>query len=153
MSNPVEDIDKLIDSLTSLKRAINKFNRNSDIVKIDTKLESKFYLYIYLNCCSFNNYEKIKDNNLLKYDYIRTANYKFSEQCLKIIYKHININSINDLIITINEIFECINHDVPKKSDFEEHCGLASELVAEWPQWKKDATKPVPYKYEPPDPQ
>ena len=48
MNNPVEDIDNLIDSLTSLKRAINKFNRNSYIVKIHNEIDNDgFKLFIF----------------------------------------------------------------------------------------------------------
>ena len=70
------------------------------------------------------------------------------------IYLHkIKPKTIKDLILIINRIFECLNPETPKKSKLQEHCELASELYNEWPQWKKDATKHVPYTYEPPYPQ
>lgn len=156
MNNPTKDIDNLIDSLIYLKRSINRFNRNSFIVKINTAFGVNGCLYICLENTTKTDFKKLtnEDGDYILYtDYMFNPYYTNKDKCITITYEYINEASINDLIILLNKIFECLNYDVPKKSEFEEHCGLASELVAEWPQWKKDATKHVPYTYEPPDPQ
>jgi hypothetical protein len=137
MNNPVKDIDNLIDSLTSLKRAINKFNRNSDVVKIDTAFGVNGCLYICLENTTKTDFKKLtnEDGDYILYsDYIFNPYYTKKDKCITITYEYINDTSIDDLILLLNKIFECLNHDVPNKSEIEDHCGLASELVSEWPQ-------------------
>lgn len=156
MNNPVQDIDKLIDSLNNLKRAINKFNINSDIVKIDTAFGDDGRLDIYLKNTNENDFKNLtyEDNHILKSYYLDDYYYLSYTKDICVTYAYINDVSIDDLILLINKIFESLNHDVPKKSEFEEHMGLAHELVSEWPQWKQDIlahTKPAIY--NPPDPQ
>jgi hypothetical protein len=153
MNNPVKDIDNLIYSLTSLKRAINKFNRNSPTVKVEFSFGVNGCHYIELKNTTKNNYNKLthEDDYIIETEY--TTEHCFNKKTISIVYEYINDTTINDLILLLNKIFECLNLDVPKKSEFEEHCELASELVSEWPQWKQDVMRREPYTYEPPDPQ
>lgn len=155
MNNPTKDTDNLINSLTSLKRTINKFNRNSDVVKINTAFGDDGRLDIYLKNTSVNDFKKLtdEDNCILKSYYLDDYYYFSDTPDICVTYAYINDVSIDDLILLINKIFTCLNHDVPKKSEFQEHCDLASELYSELPQWKKDAMKHDPYIYNPPDPQ
>jgi hypothetical protein len=152
MDNPVQDIDNLIDSLINLKRTINRFNRNSPTVKVDSSFGIDCH-YIKLKNTTGEDYNKLTndDNYILETDY--TCAPYYANGTIDITYGGVSNATIEDISLLLNKIFECLNHDVPKKSEIEEHCGLASELVSEWPQWKKDAMKHVPYTYEPPDPQ
>ena len=110
---------------------------------------------MYLENVTVNDYRSLTDddNYILETDYTCNPYHINRDKTITITYEYINDASIDDLILLINKIFECLNHCVPKKSQFEEHCELASELYSELPQWKKDAMKRDPYIYNPPDPQ
>lgn len=150
MNNLTKDIDKLIDILTSLKRAINKFNRNSEKIKIINEINEDGFSIFLINSTK-KDFNKLTQKRNCILDSIYDPYY--DGMYINIYLKNVYPKEIDKLITTINKIFKCLNPNVPKKSEFEEHCELASELVEEWPQWKKDATKHVPYTYEPPDPQ
>lgn len=72
MKNPVKDLDTLIDELTNLKRAINKFNRNSPIVQVHNMsavVHGAYYLEF--KKVSNNDYLKLTDRE----NYILETNY------------------------------------------------------------------------------
>lgn len=154
MPSPTQDIDKLIDNLTNLKRAINKFNRNSPTIKVDSKIDNDGFVYIYIEHVTKKDFNRLIDDNfyILKSDNYNSDPY-YSKSRITLTFVCIDTSTIDDCILLLNQIFTCLNHDVPKKSEFQEHCELASELVAEWPEWKKNAMKRGPYIYNPPDPQ
>lgn len=155
MSNPVKDIDELVKNLTSLKRAINKFNRNSPEVKVNIETRFNNDVYLYLNNITENDYLKLTDdeNYILETDYTCGPYYDQNYKIVSIPYGSICNNICEDIILLLNKIFECLNHDAPKKDKFQEHMDLAHELVSEWPKWKQDIlahTKPAIYKSQDP---
>ena len=81
MKNPVKDLDTLIDELTNLKRAINKFNRNSPIVQVHnmSPIVQVHNMSAVVHGAYYLEFKKVSNNDYLKLtdreNYILETNY------------------------------------------------------------------------------
>ena len=117
MNNPVEDIDNLIDSLTSLKRAINKFNRNSYIVKIHNEIDNDGFKLFIFNTTK-KDFNKLTKKQKCILDPFYNPHYDDVDMYIGIYLHKIKPKTIKDLILIINRIFECLNPETPKRVNF-----------------------------------